>query len=65
MTFAEILAYLLAVAVASAALGVVYGRRKGAHPLHAAMSGLIAFAVLSGLLALPVTFVVAVLEVRS
>jgi hypothetical protein len=56
MTIAEILAWLLAFAAAFAALGMVYGLRTGAHPVRAAMSGL---------LALPVTFVVAVLEVRS
>ncbi|GIE30129.1 hypothetical protein Ait01nite_031740 [Actinoplanes italicus] len=65
MTIAEILASLLAFAVASAALGMVYGLARGANPIRAAVSGLIAYAVLSGLLALPVTFVVAVLEVRS
>ena len=65
MTIAEILAWLLAVAVAFAVLGMVYGLRRAANPLHAAVSGLVAYAVLSGLLALPVTFVVAVLEVQS
>lgn len=62
MSIAEI---LLTFAALFAALGAAYGIRRGAHPLHAALSGLIAYAVLSGLLALPVTFVVAVLEVRS
>jgi hypothetical protein len=65
MTIAAITAYLLAFAVAFAALGMVYGLVTGANPIRAAVSGLIAYAVLSGLLALPVTFVVAVLEVRS
>jgi hypothetical protein len=65
MTIAEILAWLLAVAAAFAVLGMVHGLTTGAHPVRAAVSGLIAYAVLSGLLALPVTFVVAVLEVRS
>jgi hypothetical protein len=65
MTIAEILAWLAAFAAASAVLGVVYGRRKGVHPFDGAVGGLIAFAILGGLLALPVTFVVAVLEVRS
>lgn len=65
MTIAEILAWLLAFAAAFAALGMVHGLTTGAHPVRAALSGLVAYAVLSGLLALPVTFVVAVLEVRS
>jgi hypothetical protein len=65
MTIAAITAYLLALAAAFAALGMVYGLITGAHPIRAAVSGLIAYAVLSGLLALPAVFVVAVLEVRS
>jgi uncharacterized membrane protein YdcZ (DUF606 family) len=65
MTFAEILAWLLAFAAGFAVLGAIYGLRTGAHPVRAAVSGLIAYAVLSGLLALPAVFVVAVLEVRS
>jgi hypothetical protein len=65
MTIAAITAYLLAFAAAFAVLGMVYGLVTGAHPVRAAVSGLIAYAVLSGLLALPVTFAVAVLEVRS
>lgn len=64
MTIAEILAWLLAFAAAFAAIGAAEGMRRGANPLHAALSGLIAYAVLSGALAIPVTFVVAVLEVR-
>jgi hypothetical protein len=65
MTIAEILAWLAVFAVLFAVMGAVDGRRRGVRPLHGAGSGLLAFAVLSGLLALPVTFVVAVLEVRS
>jgi hypothetical protein len=64
MTIAAITAFLLALAAGFAALGMVYGLVTGAHPVRAAVSGLIAYAVLSGLLALPVTFIVAVLEVH-
>jgi H+/Cl- antiporter ClcA len=66
MTFAEILRYLAFFAVAFAVLGVLYGRRKRkrVHPVRAALGGLLAFAVLSGVLALPVTFIVAVMEVQ-
>jgi hypothetical protein len=65
MTIAAITAYLLAFAAAFAVLGMVYGLVTGVRPLRAAVSGLIAYAVLSGLLALPAVFVVAVMEVRS
>jgi hypothetical protein len=63
MTFAEILPSLFAFAVAFGVLGMVHGLTTGAHPVRAAASGVLAYMVLCGLIALPVLAVVAFREV--
>ncbi len=65
MTFVEILAWLAVFAAAFAVLGAVYGRRRGVHPVHGAVSGLIAFAIGGGLLALVVLVVSPFLGVQQ
>jgi hypothetical protein len=59
-----IAAILLGFAAAFAVLGVVYGLVTGTNPIRAAVFAVLVYMVLSGLVALPVTFVVAVLEVQ-
>jgi hypothetical protein len=60
-----IAAILLAFAALFAALGVVYGLVTGANPLRAAVSGVLAFMVLGGLVALPVVAVLGVQALRE
>jgi hypothetical protein len=67
MTIAEILAWLAVFAAAFAVLGVIYGRRKGAHahPLYDAGSGLLVFAIGGGLIALAILIVSPFLGVQQ
>jgi hypothetical protein len=65
MTIADVLPLLFPFAVAFAVLGMVHGLTTGAHPVRAAVSGLLAYAVLCGLIALPIVAVVAFHEFRE
>ena len=56
-------AIALLFAAGFAALGAVDGRRRGVHPLHGALSGLVVFAIGGGLIALPVVAILAAQEV--